>query len=276
MSEGASDGPHAFAPALAALVTSPIAHTSNSPNAAALVSPPSLPARAIPLSEEARLLGPLSPQRITKIKLRYWNEQVGKLRAPIAILLRKGSGVEDMSAEERAILLEKAGLLARDNIGSARLWALEHRTQVSVTAVPNPPRRVQSFEERSAKSSLLHSNAPFFRSSPSLVLPPTSNATKWHLPKRVTPRLMRRRFQNLLYDAPIVTVSLIASKPSRPDLSTAVASTDNSRAAFNVTRSEWAKGGIGLLSSLSAEDLWWIERDVQIDSSDMPKMKKRK
>ncbi|GAA6012078.1 hypothetical protein JCM10207_005120 [Rhodosporidiobolus poonsookiae] len=220
-----------FPPALAALVTSPHAHLSRQQTAAQLLRPPSLPERAEPTSEEARLLGPLIPQRIKAIKRRYWTAQVGKLRAPLALQVRLG-GERVASAEEAARWLCAAGLALPSEEGKAeravqsgwdRLESLRRAAEVDPARVPRPPRRVQA-AAAAAQAEVAAAAAP----ARDLRLPrektdaerrqfkPRAHDTKWHAPKRVTARLLRRVAEGVAKEAVVVTLVLPAGSTLPP------------------------------------------------------------
>lgn len=253
-----------------------------------------MPARANPDSEEARLLGRLSERRINKIRLRYWNEQVGKLKAPIAVILGRKETVviespkaeaDEMSSPERMAMLEKAGLSPWTRTGRARLDEMEAKTMAPLHSLPRLPRRLQSMEERARKVKSVSDDeaTPFVRSPPPLILAPSSNTTKWRRPKHITPRLLRRRFQGLLYESPVVTISLSSPRGSPSDRRPSAAaslpslvkpSDSNRRAVFSVSRSEHSTGGTGLMSNLSLEDLWWIDSNKEVEGKDKKRSKK--
>lgn len=266
--------PSAFSPPLSALVTSSIAHLTRPPNLPQLTIPPSLPPRAFPDSEEARLLGPLTLSRIRKIRLRYFNEQTGKLRAPIAVL-GKRDGVEKLGTELRDNL-KNVGLAKVDEVkGRERLERLEKLSQV--VEVPRAPKRLQSREERSIKGSKQFSinstGDSSIRPTPR-ILPPTYSNTKWNLPRIISPRLLRRQYQSILQNSPIFTIeettssfkvtpsnSKVRAEEKLTKLDSREKVEEVSRVVFSVTRSEWAKEGTRGTSHLSAEDAWWLERD---------------
>ena len=74
--------PPVYSPELAALLTSDVARPSKALNKKYLATPPSLPARADPKSEDARLLGPLSKRREVNIRWRYFTEEWKKTWPP--------------------------------------------------------------------------------------------------------------------------------------------------------------------------------------------------
>ncbi|KAL8277965.1 hypothetical protein RQP46_009597 [Phenoliferia psychrophenolica] len=244
---------HAFSPSLSALLTSSISHTTRPPRPSHLISPPSLPPRADPSSEEARLLGPLTPQRVRAIRLRYWNSQTAKLRAPLAVQVRAAAGGENgqqlvRSAGVASGVLQKAGVMGVDvEAGWRRLEELEGKARVPDDARPRVPRRLQTRDERTTKGPTPFATPPKPQQERKVprILSPLANNTKWHLPKTLSPRLLRRRFAHVLDNSPILTVIERAQGP----------------VGFEVSKSTWAKGGMGHVGAMSEEDLWWIGMD---------------
>lgn len=236
------------------------------------MTPPSLPPRAFPDSEEARLLGPLIPQRIKKIRLRYFNDQVGKLRAPVCVIARK-DGARLIAGADLNELLVKAGLggVAVEH-GGPMLERLEELSKVPEENISRLPRRLQTFEQKSILGTQAVSPAKndSVKDGPRILSPSRSN-TKWHLPKFVTPRFLRRRYQSLLFDSPIFNLNIseaipITSSPpsshattilSKPAPSTQ-SKLEEGKFSYFVTRSKWAKGGIDHMGVLSGEDAWWL------------------
>lgn len=252
-----------FTPALAALVTSPLATTAPKTHTPAqLVTPPSLPPRAFPDSEEARLLGPLIPQRIKAIRRRYWNDQVGKLRAPIAVEVSQSKQSDDNSAVSD--ILDAVGLDRVDHAqGQSRLAELEQKATVSVQRRPRVPRRLQSQTERATKGPAPIEVAKVCKTdSDRRVFSPSRKNSKWHNPKTVTPRLMRRQYARVLSKSPVVHVEdargdTPSSKPAKATKQTKPFQVPG----FKISVGLSDKSGNGVLPLLSDEAKWWLERD---------------
>ncbi|GAA5927825.1 hypothetical protein JCM3775_006089 [Rhodotorula graminis] len=258
-----------FPPALAALVTSPVAHLSRPPTPAHLLTPPTLPERADPRSEAARLLGPLPDERIRAVKCRWWNLQTGKVRAPLAVKVRRG-GIDVDDCAEALAVLERAGLggmregLLRD--GWRKLAELERKAvgeqaDGEVAPVrPLPPRRLQTPEQRAA------SHPPPLPPSRRIaeheadaeprILSPSARATKWHRPKHLTARLLRRRAAAVLEQAPIVVVHVPAEGEGAAE---GVGREAEGKVRFEVVRSDKAKGEKGQYRDMTSEETWWQE-----------------
>lgn len=265
---------HSFPPPLAALVTSSIAHTARAPTPSQLLNPPTLPARADPTSEDARLLGQLIPQRVRAIKRRYWNSQTGKLRAPITLRLHTDTG-EVVDPELASELLGKYTSLDipphKITLGRARLSELVEKANAPASSSPLPPRRLQSPDQRASRRSRDEEEAlPRFASPRSdilRVLKPSAANSKWHLPKSVTPRLLRRRMQESLAQAPVMDVKLGSSQKEGGDAYTS---------KYNVVRHEAAKGEKGRYRLQTAEERWWQEQVNVVTTASEARKKKKK
>ncbi|BGP47197.1 hypothetical protein JCM10450v2_003049 [Rhodotorula kratochvilovae] len=240
---------HTFPPALAALVTSPTSHVARPPTPAQLLTPPTMPERADPSSEAARLLGTLTPERVRAVKRRWWNLQTGKVRAPLAVRVQRGG--KDVTDEKEALeLLDHAGLGGmREGLlrrGWDRVRQLEEKAAGGEAQRPLPPRRLQTPEQRTA------SHAPPTKRAAERVedeqrrvFSPSSKHTKWHRPKQVTARLLRRRAAEVLEQAPAVVLHVPAEGDAK------------GKVRFEVVRSEHAKGEKGRFREANDEEQWW-------------------
>ncbi|GAA5893206.1 uncharacterized protein JCM6883_007598 [Sporobolomyces salmoneus] len=238
---------HTFSPPLAALVGSSISHTSRPPSPSQLVKPPTMPERADLTTEEARLLGPLKPERIRAIKRRWWNLQTGKIRAPVALQLYKdGKEVTDLGGAKRILETFENGMEFVDlEKGQSRLALLEAKARVPTSSRPLPPKRLQTLEQRSNRHPVPAKTArPIVRDSERRTSSPTSRNTKWHNPKQITGRLLRRRAAESLEIAPIVEVHVNGNK----------------KPTYEVARSRFAKSEKGNIARISEEDLHWLQR----------------
>ncbi|GAA6046440.1 hypothetical protein JCM3770_004925 [Rhodotorula araucariae] len=240
---------HTFPPPLAALVTSPISHLSRPPTPVQLLTPPTLPERADPTSEAARLLGPLTPERVRAVKRRWWNLQTGKVRAPLAVRVRH-SGQDVTDENEALALLERAGLggMRRELLrrGWDRVRQLEGKAAGADVQRPLPPRRLQTPEQRAASHPPpSKGTACRVDDEQRRVFSPSSKHTKWHPPKEVTTRLLRRRAEEVLEQAPVVILHVPAEGDTK------------GRVRFEVVRSEQAKGEKGRFREATDEEQWW-------------------
>ncbi|GAA5974578.1 hypothetical protein JCM5350_001202 [Sporobolomyces pararoseus] len=238
---------HTFSPPLAALVGSSISHISRPPSPSQLVKPPTMPERADPSSEEARLLGSLAPERIRAIKRRWWNLQTGKIRAPIAVRVYRDGEAVKVTGESKILLSKLDNGLDGVNLesGQHRLDLLEAKAQVPKSSRPLPPKRLQSRDQRAQSYPAPTKVAPpTLQDAERRTFSPTSRNTKWHNPKQITSRLLRRRAIGSLEIAPIVNVNI----------------SDRGKAGYEVKRSQFAKGEKGRFAQVSEEDLAWLER----------------
>ncbi|GAA5882034.1 hypothetical protein JCM16303_005571 [Sporobolomyces ruberrimus] len=239
---------HTFSPSLSALITSPISHTARPPSSSQLSKPPTMPERADPTSEEARLLGPLVPERIKAIKKRWWNNQTGKIRAPIAVQVwRDGEQVQDLVEAKEILTKLMNGLEGVDlGKGQTRLDLLESKANVSLSSVPLPPKRLQSPQQRSqTHPQPLKLARPVLEDSLRRVFSPTSRNTKWHNPKQVTSRLLRRIAAETLAIAPMLKIN--------------VNENGKNKSSFEVVKSRFAKGEKGRFAEIEKEELEWLQ-----------------
>jgi len=138
--------PPSYSPELSTLLTSVHARTITKPlKSAALVTPPTLPERAEPTSEEARLLGPFSRRREVNIRWRYYVAEVKKTYYPLEVT--KPNGVSE-TTRLRETGAEELGLLKE-------VEQLAHSGHMS----PPVPRRQrgQAAELRDSENPLKHS-----------------------------------------------------------------------------------------------------------------------
>lgn len=221
-------------------------------------TPAALPARANPKSEESRLLGPLIPQRISAIRRRYFTEQTGKLRAPIAVQVTCSDPVLGMlmSEEDKREVLKEVGLSEYGvKEGQARLDQLELSAVPNPDSLPLPPKRLQTPSQRSLRGSASTPRA-LSKDDP-LILSPAANNSKWHRPKSITPRFMRRRAQDVLARSPIFLVE--------QQLGTGGAEVSKGgRVRMSVTKSGVAKGGVEHLAQLGKDELGWMKLDEEL------------
>ncbi|KAJ7706370.1 hypothetical protein B0H17DRAFT_919441 [Mycena rosella] len=85
-----SSRPPVYSKELKALLISGLSRTTKPLVAAQLEFPPTLPPRADPASEEARLLGSFSKRRETNARWRYFVAEWQKVRPPLQVVVRSG------------------------------------------------------------------------------------------------------------------------------------------------------------------------------------------
>ncbi|KAJ7169704.1 hypothetical protein C8R46DRAFT_896854 [Mycena filopes] len=160
-----SSRPPVYSNELRALLTSSESRVGKALGNRDLQSPPTLPARADPNSEEALLLGPFSKRRETNTRWRYFAEESQKVRPPLEVV------VDDIPADSCGATVDDA---RRVGIRSLPLQGLPVFKDVEALA---------SFRQERA-----HSKAPSDITSE----PPPS-------------RWLRRRYGTLLNRLPILT-----------------------------------------------------------------------
>ncbi|KAF7306759.1 hypothetical protein MIND_00467600 [Mycena indigotica] len=84
--------PPIYSPELRALLTSSASRPSAVLRNDALETPPTLPARANPKSEEAKLLGPFSKRREVNIRWRHFVKESRKVKPPLQVTVNDSSG----------------------------------------------------------------------------------------------------------------------------------------------------------------------------------------
>ncbi|KAA1471576.1 hypothetical protein DENSPDRAFT_837599 [Dentipellis sp. KUC8613] len=174
--------PPAYSPALTALLTSQSAVGRSKPVTQANIKlPPIMPQKVDPKSVEARLFGPLSKRREVNLHWRYFKMQRGKLRLPLK-LTEEGPRAADGTVAQKA----------RDTYGLHGTKMMEDvaRFAGQQGLMPPLPRR-----QREAQSGTT-------AGSSKEVIPPQG-----HPPGTAHGRALRRRYQKLLRDLPIMTVT---------------------------------------------------------------------
>ena len=156
--------------------------------------------------------------------------------------------------------------------GRARLSELVAKADTPTSSGPLPPRRLQTPDQRATRKcrdkedSLPRSSSP--ESRVLRVLKPSAANSKWHLPKSVTPRLLRRRMQESLAQAPIMEIKLASSQKEEGDACTP---------KYSVVRHEAAKGEKGRYRLQTAKERWWQEQaNLVTAASDASKKKKKR
>lgn len=175
-----------YSPELTALLLSPYTRPSSGKplKPSHLCEPPTLPLRANPSSEDARLFGPFSKRREINIRWRYFSQQWKRLYPPLEVSVKK-QGARETSSQEDAVLgarirgvgMQTAGLLAE-------LMSLTG----SGSERPPTPRRINPVYPPHAVS----------RIADCQVLPN---------------RFLRRQYRELLGRIPILTYSHVPGQP---------------------------------------------------------------
>jgi len=167
-----------YSPELTALLTSTHSRTTKALQNANLESPPIMPPRADPSSEETRLLGPFSKRREVNLHWRYFKREWKKVLPPLQLSVKEISDVNESSDKHDT---------ARFGVRGVGLQGGRVLEEAQILAGPawkplSTPRRAKQRPE----SQNLNSPESAFTSS----LP-----TRW----------LRKRYQNLLGKVPILT-----------------------------------------------------------------------
>jgi hypothetical protein len=170
-----------YSPELAALLLSPHSRSSGKAlKAPYLHEPPTLPSRADPTSEDARLFGPLSKRRQVNIRWRYFSHHWKRIYPPIEISVKDQDTQKTPSQEG---LAPDAGTRGVGLQGAGLLEELKMLAGV-VSKRPIAPRRLDSvYRSRSPSTTIATDRG----SAPN--------------------RYLRRRYRELLGRIPILTHS---------------------------------------------------------------------
>ncbi|CAK5279996.1 unnamed protein product [Mycena citricolor] len=84
-----SSRPPVYSGELRALITSTLSKKGGAVNSDKLKTPPKLPERANPESEEARLRGPFSKRREVNIRKRFFAQEAQKVRPPLQVVVNQ-------------------------------------------------------------------------------------------------------------------------------------------------------------------------------------------
>ncbi|CCL98508.1 uncharacterized protein FIBRA_00507 [Fibroporia radiculosa] len=176
--------PPVYSAELSALLMSTYSHKKKPLTRNALRSPPTLPARANPESDAARLLGPLSKRRKVNILWRFYTDQIQRVYPPLQVAVESGSAGETRYLTDLTSLkhagIRAVGMQNQDILQDIQSLATHH------TCLAN------SLEDQEA-------------ASPS----PLSSS---HL----SPRFIRRRFAHLLGRLPILTYREVLDTTAQP------------------------------------------------------------
>jgi len=223
-----------YGPELKALLLSPYTRpTGKNPKTSDLLSPPTLPPRADPSSEDARLFGPFSKRREVNIRWRYFSHHWKRLYPPLEVSVIQQGAPETSSQEDalvgariRGVGLQTAGLL--DELKSLAGPAFER---------PPAPRRTD----------------PIY-----LPQTPPSTADRRSLPTR----FLRRRYRELLGRIPVLTYSYVPGDCGE----SVITPNDNPTGRYQVSLprtalSQYVRQEKVHSRELDAVDLAWFERE---------------
>jgi len=223
--------PPTYGPELRALLLSPYARPSGkAPKSSHLLSPPTLPPRASPSSEDARLFGPFSKRREVNIRWRYFFYQWKRLYPPLEVSVKQ-QGTQETSSQENALL----GARIR-GVGTQTAGQLDEVKSLAGPASEKPP-------------------AP--RRIDQIYLPHThpSAADRRSLPNR----FLRRRYRELLGRIPVLTYSYVSGESVTSSNGYPTGKYEVSLAPAAL--SPYVRQGTVHSQELDAVDLAWFERE---------------
>ncbi|KAF8078792.1 hypothetical protein FPV67DRAFT_1663480 [Lyophyllum atratum] len=166
--------PPIYSPEMKALLMSSCSRKTKPLSSKALASPPTLPSRADPSSEDARLLGPFSKRREVNIRWKYFSQEWKKVRPPLQVIVEdtsSGDGICNGSSHSNLI---RAGIRG---IGMQGYGVFE-----DVEAVVGPHNSSKPITHREQLSTVIDMDANI----PALAKP--RHPSRW----------LRRRYQQLL------------------------------------------------------------------------------
>ncbi|KAG8835310.1 hypothetical protein FRC17_004092 [Serendipita sp. 399] len=248
-----------YPPTLLALVSNPISKTTGKAySAAEVLNPKTMPARADPTSEEARLIGPLSLRRMKNIHRRFFVEQTGRILPPLEV--HTPISINDQ--------LKNGTYVPR-----TRLEALKPMEMLQTLASPNP---MYSPPSRSTEEDRIPISLTPRRSS------------KLRLGGRSS-RWLRRRYRELLASIPAVNVwnPSESSEPenvhpsgetkgSKRTNKSAIVSIPNPEQPTTKARVTWSSDMVlspdkaGSLRTMTSKELKWI-RDAEESTQNIAK-----
>jgi hypothetical protein len=219
-----------YGPELTALLLSPYTRPSGKmPKPPHLLSPPTLPPRASPSSEDARLFGPFSKRREVNIRWRYFSYQRNRLYPPLEVSVKQ-QGTQETSSQEDALLgarIRGVGMQTAGQLDEVKLLA------GPASEKPPAPRRIDQIY-------LPHT--------------PSSATDRRSLPNR----FLRRRYRELLGRIPVLTYSYVPGE--------SVTSNDYPTGKYEVSLaptalSQYVRQETVHSQELDVVDLAWFERE---------------
>jgi hypothetical protein len=240
--------PPNYPPALQAFFASEHSRIGNLLRPAQLESPPALPPRADPNSEEARLLGPLSLRRRANIHWRFHSYEVSRIYPPLEIRVRKLDDGRVTEQPNSVDVLQKLGLTAVGMEGSPIFEEIE---RLARSPELKPWTRRDEKIADLAGTLRTKSRIPWAGKD--------SRATS-----NFSPRFLRRRYQELLSQTPLLHFRYEEGDATGRKVD----------GKFSVSLSPWSRSTGPRRSSATAEvnrqNLEWIElaeqKDIEVAS----------
>ncbi|KAJ7630762.1 hypothetical protein FB45DRAFT_545811 [Roridomyces roridus] len=113
-----SSRPPVYSKELKALLTSGVSRTTKALSEPQLAFPPTLPSRADPSSDQARLLGPLSKRRQVNIRWRYFTAESKKVWLPLQVVVGDSTSQREDVREAGIRALPMQGLHVHEDVES--------------------------------------------------------------------------------------------------------------------------------------------------------------
>ncbi|KAI5479376.1 hypothetical protein MNV49_003710 [Pseudohyphozyma bogoriensis] len=182
-----------------------------------------LPPRADPTSEDSRLLGPLIPQRVKAIQKRWWKTTRRRLGGLVEVTDTAGEFTKSEGALRRIQKRAKA-------------------------ITPKKPRRLQSVEERRGKVEVEeHGTRGGWQGERRILL--SRGSKQWSPPHAMTPRFIRRRYDNLLAKSRVLVRDVEEKKGEGEGRAKGV-----DEGKWSVVRSDFERGQKGRIGDLGEEE----------------------
>ncbi|KAK0478329.1 hypothetical protein IW261DRAFT_1565312 [Armillaria novae-zelandiae] len=146
--------PPVYPKELAALLTSPASRsTRKALTPEDLETPPTLPSRADPTSEDSKLLGPLSKRREVNIRWRFFTQEAAKVYPPLEVQAKMFSNtpadaspvtirearIRGFGFQEQGLLEDIHGIVGREKQGLRPVTRRELQAMKKIGQAPSPP-----------------------------------------------------------------------------------------------------------------------------------------
>ncbi|KAK0245673.1 hypothetical protein EDD85DRAFT_801796 [Armillaria nabsnona] len=146
--------PPVYPKELAALLTSPASRsTKKALTLEDLETPPTLPSRADPTSEDAKLLGPLSKRREVNIRWRFFTQEATKVYPPLEVKAKvfsntpadaspvtiREAGIRGFGFQEQGLLEDIHSIVGRGKEGLRPVTRRELQAMEKIGQTPSPP-----------------------------------------------------------------------------------------------------------------------------------------
>ncbi|KAI0756776.1 hypothetical protein C8Q80DRAFT_1090443 [Daedaleopsis nitida] len=247
-----SSRPPVWSTEMKALVTSEHSRVKRALKPQTLLVPNTIPAERLdPNSPQSRILGPFSKRREVNARWKFFLQELQKTHYPLQTVLQPRAASDD--SEERRF---DSGSLARAGIRSIGLQGSGVFEEAEALACP--PALVH-----------LDNNADVESTAAKRSFRPTFES---HLPQR----FLRRRYQQLLAQTPVLTYLLSERDNSSDPVTPSLAQASRKPGHFNVALSPNASRRLGIIhSTADSIDMAWIQQAQVLEGNEMSKGKKR-